>query len=750
MDQGSNALQFLRGWSFAVVQIVLLNQFPRLKFKVVFMIVTLGLRYGVLGYLDESVFNIDVIIRNILSDLFVIYVYYKSEKQEKAIFMDFFNYREELNKYKIIIENYLPQSVIVLDTQYQGPLFANKAFFRHFTSSLSDHEDEREESKPISPFIKNALNLLVPHANSFKCIGKSLSTSKTGFSPANVKNFLNDLLENRFYESSAVSFTASYELQEQQKSFEVVLIPITWDIQDAVAIVLNDITDQEKAFTLKVADKNKDLVLATMSHEFRTPLNGIIGIIQMIEPKTDRKEINELLVLCKDNATLLLTLINSVLDLQQFSHGRLKLEMSQVEIRTALNDIVRLFQFQLNQKGLFLHTKTDENIPKYIETDMNRLQQILINLIANAVKFTFQGGINLEMKEDLEDQRYLKISISDTGVGMRPKQLNTLFKIYREVGGEQLHSKHGAGLGLTISDTLVRALDNDNSVNKIEVKSEFGKGSRFTFKLLKDKRVEDEEPKRNKDEPEEDEKDEGKNDKGGSKLLRLRDSDYDIPSIGRNSLQDYEDLNENSNILNKLSKYNFKYKGSSILSNTSHIIESYHSYKDLNTPQLLSDFRMKTQKYNSDQLNKPTRNELLKKSKGHILIVDDNPFNLMIAQSFVKILDYSVVTATNGEEAIREAQSSLEAGNPIKIILMDCQMPVMDGFEASIKLREIMKKYEIPEAPIIAITANDTEEDKHRCFKSGMADHIAKPLLVQNLKKAISKFEINVCNHNDI
>ena len=465
MDQGSEALQFLRGWSFAIAQIVLVNQFPRLKFKILFMFVALGLRYGVMGYLNMSVFNVDIVIRNIVSDFFVMYVYYNSEKQEKAIFKDFFNYREELKKYKILIENYLPQSVIILDTKTQDPLFVNKAFPKLLEASTSGNEriPLDHEPKPASPLVATTLESLVPHTDSLKYVDKPQSTSCINIKAKNTGQFLKELMANDFFDSSAVAFTASYKTKDKQKTFEVVLMPLTWDTQDAVAVLLNDITEQEKTFVLKVADKNKDLVLATMSHELRTPLNGIIGIIQMIESKIDKKETADLLALCKDNATLLLSLVNSVLDLQQISHGKLKLHISTIDIRATLENTARLFQFQLEQKGLYLHIKVDENVPSNILTDVERLKHVLINIIGNAAKFTLRGGIRLEATQDPDDSKCIRISINDTGIGMREERMNALFKMYRKAEDPQGLSTHGVGLGLTISDNLVRVLNRNDS-----------------------------------------------------------------------------------------------------------------------------------------------------------------------------------------------------------------------------------------------------------------------------------------------
>ena len=752
MEQGSSALQFLRAWSFAIGQIIVVNQFPRLRFKIVFILITFLIRYGAIAFLDRSVYNLDVLLRNIGCDIFVIYVYYTCEKREKALFEKFYNYREELKKYKILIENFLPQSVMVLDAETQCPLFANKAFSRQFEPLMSDSENAQvsaeNEIKPISPLVDLTMKSLVPHISSIDYVGKSPLVSTPSLHSENLKSLLSVLLANNFFDSPSITLTASNRHQDQLKSFEIVLMPITWDIKEAVAFVFHDTTEQEKAFVLRVADQNKDLVMTTMSHELRTPLNGIIGILQMIESKVNEKKIIDLVTLGKDNANLLLSLVNSILDLQQFHHGRLKLQRSDVKIRMMLKNVAHLFQFQLSQKGLFLNIKVTDNVPIYIQTDLNRLKHVLINLLANAVKFTFTGGITLEVKEDPEDSKYIEISVSDTGIGIKEEQLHLLFKMFPKEEGDQGQSKHGIGLGLTISDTLVQALNGNAFLKGVEVESEYGKGSRFWFKLLKNVADDDELSVRGEEfksirEESEDEEEEEKEDPIQSSSLRIKELGSIISFSKRSNVHDDNDIDEDSNVEGKVNKYQFTSQNSSILSDTSQSMVSTKAKDEKVRANFGNSFDLSYPKISTRAgLNKSMDSaQSIESSKGYVLVVDDNPFNLMIAQNFVKILSYTPVTAKNGEEALIAAKASFKAGKPIKIILMDCQMPVMDGFEATIKLKEMMKKQEIPTAPIIAITANNTEEDRQKCFRCGMSDHIAKPILVETLARYISKYD---------
>ena len=239
---------------------------------------------------------------------------------------------------------------------------------------------------------------------------------------------------------------------------------------------------------MKIADSNKAKVLASVSHELRTPLNAIIGRLGRCEAQIkDNPEVIEYLSLCRDNAHLLLRLANSLLDLQQLIHGKFKINPAKTEIRKILRDIAKLFKFQTAQKGIDLNLHIAERVPKFINTDEGRLKQILINLVANALKFTFTGSITLQVIEYME---YLQISVIDTGAGIKDEEKYKLFTMFGKLGDQQEVNKNEIGLGLTIANALSLALsgriDDEDGQKSIEVESKVGKGSRFYFKILKD------------------------------------------------------------------------------------------------------------------------------------------------------------------------------------------------------------------------------------------------------------------------
>ena len=216
-----------------------------------------------------------------------------------------------------------------------------------------------------------------------------------------------------------------------------------------------------------------------MSHELRTPLNGIIGILDIAKNKSNQGEVVEYLDLCENNAQLLLGLVNSLLDFQQIKQGKLKLNPVNTDIRKIINDIVQLFYFQYKQKNIFLKVEIGKEVPSNIYTDDCRFRQVLMNLLGNASKFTFKGGVMLRVTQDPECPDSLLIAVSDTGVGIRDSDKNKLFKIYGKLDDSENINRNGVELGLAISNTLAALLGGQTSEKGIEMISTYGLGTTF-------------------------------------------------------------------------------------------------------------------------------------------------------------------------------------------------------------------------------------------------------------------------------
>ena len=753
MNEKDRLMTFTVIWFFACCNYVFLAHLQHLITKCLLIVISLSLRCGLLISTYNGPFIVDFFVLSILIDLFIIVVLYSAEKKERRIFENFYEHRLELTKFKDLIENYLPQNVTILSSKDQSSLFANKAFVKLFTGvnniDASPDFSSKNNTMISQKTLKTQFSQTMPDIHSLDLkihAVRQLEMPETVADvPQNIpdlKAFLQNIIDKEFFGQGVFSLRTSAIWHGVQRSFDAIITPIIWDREEAVAIVLNETTYQENMLALKLADRNKDLVIATVSHELRTPLNGIIGILQIVETKAVQPEVLDYLSLCKDNATLLLNLVNSILDLQQIRDRRLKLNLSDVNICKLVEDTVRLFHYQATQKQLSLKLEIDDDIPDTIHTDENRVKQILINLIGNALKFTIAGEVTVQIKPDNKDNNCIKIIVFDTGIGIKDEDKEGLFKMYGKSEGVPGINKNGVGLGLTISNSLAKVLGGAINENKgIEMESSFGIGSKFGFKLLKDCRTIEKKIIKHsiwlKDEEDQEE------------VLCSVPSEYE-PIFKTN--ESGEEVNVTADIQSKLFKHVLRKRitldelGSSprimkvmssdnlIPTRPSSHDEDIRRVSKFKTCRGLGAFRSEPSVQNESSP--------LQMIKGEVLIVDDNPFNLMIAKSFVEDLGYYVKTVMGGQEAISAVQNNEKDGIVFKFILMDCQMPIMDGFEATRILVRMMKNNEVKRVPIIALTANNSEDDIKRCLDCGMVGHLAKPLFIEDLKNSISKLNI--------
>ena len=497
------------------------------------------------------------------------------------------------------------------------------------------------------------------------------------------------------------------------------------------------------------AEKAKDLFLANMSHEIRTPLNGIVGFTQLLETTALTPEQKEYLEVIRGSSDNLLTIVNSILDLSKIRAKKVEFEEVSINPVEVFSDMVEPHEVQNAKKKISYSTYIDPMIPSFIG-DPTRLRQIMTNLIGNATKFTGEGGaidVSVKKVSETDDDVTIRFSVKDTGIGISPEQKEKIFEAFSQADSSTTRKYGGTGLGLAITRDLIRHMGGE-----LELESEVGKGSEFYFTLTfpKDKASETE-PKKFPDLkiayylPEG--KEMGKADENMLHYLQIATPTVAVVRKIDKSLEEYdilvvdyamEDVRKN---FQKILRLDTKLI---LLGNLSYNyeIDTYINekvrplYRPVTYPKLVRVLERLTSEAESvrPQLSSPQK-ETENFEGIRVLVAEDNVVNQKLIISLLKNFGIDPVVVSNGAEAVEERKK----GN-FDLILMDVQMPVMGGIDATREILSYEEENGLAHVPIVALTANALQGDREKYIKAGMDEYLSKPVDVARLKELIVHF----------
>ena len=512
------------------------------------------------------------------------------------------------------------------------------------------------------------------------------------------------------------------------------------------------------------ANKAKSIFLATMSHEIRTPMNGVIGMSSLLSETSlteQQRAYTETISICGET---LLNVINDILDFSKIESGSMELEEEDFDLHLCIEHILDIFGARAAKTGIELLYQVERDVPLYIRGDDHRLRQILTNLIGNAMKFTEQGEIFIGVRlieTSLAGWLTLGFEVRDTGIGIPPEKMERLFRAFSQVDSSTTRKYGGTGLGLAISEQLVRLMGGN-----IDVASKPGAGSTFSFSIRTSAGV-NKHPALHIN---------GLSEHAGKRILIVDDNHTNrtilksqlefwnlMPVLAASGVEALNLLSTDNNYDLVLTDMQMPFMDGIRLSQS--IRDRYPQLPIILLSSVGDEYKKNHSHLFSAVMTKPIKQQMMYRhilsglqnqgritSEGRpaqprlpdelaanfplkILVAEDNQINQQVILYILQKLGYEPTIVENGHQAIMAVTNTA-----FDIVLMDLQMPEMDGLEAT----RYIRKAQLTEQPvIIALTANTMEGDEEECLQAGMNDYIGKPLKLEELVGKLRKWALH-------
>ncbi len=547
-----------------------------------------------------------------------------------------------------------------------------------------------------------------------------------------------------------------------------------WNLAKRARLKMDDLERmvRERTQELEKANQAKSEFLANMSHELRTPMNAVIGFTELLLDTDLVSQQQEYAEIVRKSSDTLLSLINDILDISKIEARQLDLESIDFNLPETIEEVVNMLSLSANQKCLRLSCKVSPDVPRFLRGDVGRLRQILINLINNAIKFTEKGSVDIAVNLEESDESSAKIGfiITDTGIGIPEDSLSRIFEAFSQVDSSSTRNFGGTGLGLAISKELAELMG-----GSVHVESTESEGSCFSLSVVLEKQREVTKPvpltlPRKLQ---------------GKRVLLLDDNTLNrtilakqlenlgcMPEEACSAMEAFERIcrshvagtpidvlitdmqmpDMDGETLGRKIKGDDRLKDTELIMVTSmerkgdfsrlmrigfaayltKPIKQADLYACLST--VLGQPGTGRESHDSGIVTSATITES-NLEKFRILVVDDSTFNRKFVEKILEKLGHNVSCASDGVEAVE----ACETGH-FDLVLMDCQMPRMNGYQATAAIR----KHEDVDRriPIIAMTAHAMKGDREKCLAVGMNDYISKPLALRELKEVLGRWTL--------